>query len=124
MNYEKIQRMATKGINFFSDKDGVFDLIVSNGGDAEFINGKIVKKAEVRAKIKGAIRDVKDRDINGDTILAGDKRGFFSHEVPIEQGMTVIVDGEHYRVVNARPVKPTKTVVAYRPILRRVAVIG
>ena len=124
MNYAKIQRMATKGVNFFSDDDGVFDLIVSGGGDAEFIGGQIVEKPEVRAKIKGAIRDVKDRDINGDTILAGDKRGFFTHEVEILQGMTVIVDGEHYRVVNARPVKPTNTVVAYRPILRRVAVIG
>lgn len=124
MNYAKIQRMATKGINFFSDEDGVFDLIISCGGDAEFIDGKIVEKPEVRAKIKGAVRDVKDRDINGETILAGDKRGFFTHDVPIEQGMTVIIDGEHYRVVNARPVRPTKTVVAYRPILRRVAVIG
>lgn len=123
MNYAKIQRMATKGINFFSDDNGVFDLIVSGGG-AELVNGEIVQKPEVVKKIKGAVREIKDRDINGDTILAGDKRGFFTHEVEISQGMIVVVDGEHYRVVNARPVKPTSTVVAYRPILRRVAVIG
>lgn len=123
MNYAKIQRMATKGINFFSDEDGSFVLITSGGG-SEFIGGKIVTVPERRETIKGAIRDVKDRDINGDTIQAGDKRGFFTHEVAIEKGMIVIVDGEHYTVVNARPVKPTSTVVAYRPILRRIATIG
>ncbi|WP_279025573.1 hypothetical protein [Gibbsiella quercinecans] len=123
MNYASIQRMATKGIDFFSDGDGVFEIILSGGG-VVFEGGREVVKSEQRGQVKGAVREVKDRDINGDTILAGDKRGFFTHDVAIEKGMIIIVDGEHYTVVSARPIKPTGTVVAYRPILRRVAVYG
>ncbi|AUV57181.1 head closure Hc1 [Enterobacter phage Ec_L1] len=121
MNYKHIQKMATAGINRFSDDNGWFDIIISGGGK-KVIGGKEVVIPEERSVIKGAVRDVNDRDVNGDSIRAGDKRGFFTCDQEIKQGMRIIIDGEAYTVVNARPIKPTGTVVAYRPILRRVAV--
>lgn len=121
MNYKQIQKMATAGIKNFSDDNGWFDLIISGGGK-KVVGGKEVIIPEERGVIKGAIREVKDRDVNGDSIRAGDKRGFFTCDQEIKQGMRVIIDGEAYTVVNARAIKPTGTVIAYRPILRRVAV--
>lgn len=123
MKYGNIQARAMAGIQFFSDDQGEYELIVSGGG-VKIVNGKEVTTQEVRATIKGLVREIQDRDINGETILAGDKRGIFTHEVEIKKGMRIIVDGEHYTVVNARPVKPTGTVIAYRPVLRRIAVGG
>lgn len=120
MNYNNIRNMASRGIKFFSDKDGKFEIIISGGG-VKFENGEEVEVERETAIITGAIRDVNDRDINGESILVGDKRGFFTADVAIDKGMIIIVDDQHYTVVNARPIKPTKTVVAYRPILRRIA---
>lgn len=125
MNYKAIQARASAGIKFFSDADGVFNKYTKGaGGGIDPETGKDIIPGEVVMTIKGAIRNVNDSDINGETILAGDKRGFFTHDVPIMEGDEIEVDGERYRVVNARPVKPTGTVVAYRPVLRRVATYG
>lgn len=123
MNYDEIRAMASSGIDYFSDGDGEFVLIISAGG-IKIVNGKEVKTPEVRGVAKGLVRDVNDRDINGESILAGDKRGIFNADQPISKGMRIIVDDEHYVVVNARAIKPTGTVVAYRPIIRRIAVNG
>ncbi|QYU38166.1 hypothetical protein [Enterobacter phage Phc] len=121
MNYRQIQKMATAGIKNFSDDNGWFDIIISGGGK-KVVGGKEVITPEERGVVKGAIRDVNDRDVNGESILAGDKRGLFTCDQEIKQGMRIIIDGELYTVVNARAIKPTGTVIAYRPILRRVAV--
>lgn len=120
MDYDYIRQMTESGIEFFSDNDGNFTIITSGGG-VKIVNGKEVQVPEVRGTVRGLIREVKDRDINGETILAGDKRGIFNADVEIKKGMRIIVDDEHYNVVNARPVRPTGTTVAYRPILRRIA---
>lgn len=123
MNYSEIQAMASAGIDFFSDGDGEFVIIISGGG-VKIVNGKEVTVQEQRGMVKGLVRDVQDREINGESILVGDKRGIFNAAQEITKGMRIIVDDEYYTVTNARPIKPTGTVVAYRPILRRIAVSG
>ena len=95
MNYTNIAQMAKSGIAFFSDHNGVFKLITSGGG-VEIVGGVEVEKPEQSTTIKGLIRAPKIRE----------------------------VDGERYVVVEARPIRPTGITVAYRPILRRVAVHG
>lgn len=120
MNYNEILYHATAGINFFSDDSGEFTLFIPGG--IRIVNGTEVRHPDVTATLKGVVRDFSARDIDGEMIVAGDKRGIFTADVPIEKGNRVIVDGEHYTVTDPRAIKPTGTVIAYRPVLRRVAV--
>lgn len=123
MDYEQIRAMAAQGISFFSDADGenAYKIITSGGGVVIGDDGLEVTLPEQTAYLSGLVRDINIRDINGDSIKAGDKRGIFNADIPIDFGMVIYVDGEAYTVVNPRPIKPTGTVVAYRPILRRIA---
>ena len=127
MDYAQIQGMATSGINFFISDDGdsaSFKKYSKTQGGVDPETGDDIIPSEVSEDIFGVIRDISARDINGETILAGDKRGIFTHDIAINQGDEIDVYGERYRVVDPRPVRPSGLVVAYRPILRRVATYG
>ena len=123
MNYSQVESLMRTGINIFSDGDGIFTMETGKGG-VEIVDGVEAPATGGTALIKGLVREIKTRDIDGEYIQFGDKRGIFTSEVPIIQGYRIIVDDETYTVVDPRPVKPTGTVVAYRPILRRVATYG
>lgn len=123
MNYNEIRRLASDGIAFFSDGDGTFKMIVSGGG-VEIIGGVEVEKPEVSKTIKGLVRSPRVREVDGETIRVTDKLGVFNADVEIKNGYMVEIDGERYVVTEARPIRQTSTTVAYRPILRRVAVHG
>lgn len=123
MNYSQVESLMRTGINIFSDSDGTFTMETGKGG-VEIVDGVEFPVSGSTALINGLVREIKTRDIDGDYIQFGDKRGIFTSEVPILQGYRIIVDDETYTVVDPRPVKPTGTVVAYRPILRRVATYG
>ncbi|QIN98161.1 ribonucleoside-triphosphate reductase [Salmonella phage slyngel] len=123
MNYNEIARMATEGINFFSDGNGEFKCITQRGS-VEIIGGEEVEKPEISVMIKGLIRSPKLREVDGDTIRVTDKLGIFSNKVEIKNGYHIDVDGELYVVVEARPIRQTNVTVAYRPILRRISVHG
>lgn len=124
LNYDEIEALTNHGINEFSG-GAKFEMITSGGG-VEIVNGEEITKPEIKAFITGAVRAVSYLYIDGSSVLAGDKRGFFTNDVPIENGMIVILKGEHWRVVDNRPVEPKQDghVIAYRPILRRVAAYG
>lgn len=123
MDYASIRAMASQGVAFFSDGDGEndFKIIINGGGVTIGPDGSEIHNPPQEAYLSGLVRDVNIRDVNGDSIKAGDKRGIFNADVPIDFGMVIYVDDEAYTVVNPRPIKPTGTVVAYRPILRRIA---
>lgn len=123
MNYANIARMATAGINFFSDDKGEF-VCITQQGSVEIINGVEVEKPEIMENIKGFVRSPKVREVDGENIRVTDKLGVFNNEVEIKNGYQVIIDGERYTVTEARPIRQTKTTVAYRPILRRISVHG
>lgn len=123
MNYNEIARMATEGINFFSDGNGEFKCITQRGS-VEIIGGEEVEKPEISVMIKGLIRSPKVREIDGETIRVTDKLGVFNNKVEIKNGYHIDVDGELYVVVEARPIRQTNITVAYRPILRRISVHG
>ncbi len=123
MNYNEIARMATEGINFFSDSNGEFKCITQRGS-VEIIGGEEVEKPEISVMIKGLIRSPKVREIDGETIRVTDKLGVFNNKVEIKNGYHIDVDGELYVVVEARPIRQTNVTVAYRPILRRISVHG
>lgn len=123
MNYNEIARMATEGINFFSDGNGEFKCITQRGS-VEIIVGEEVEKPEISVMIKGLIRSPKVREVDGETIRATDKLGVFNNKVEIKNGYHIAVDGELYVVVEARPIRQTNVTVAYRPILRRISVHG
>ncbi|AGI61454.1 ribonucleoside-triphosphate reductase [Escherichia phage aaroes] len=123
MNYNEIARMATEGINFFSDGNGEFKCITQRGS-VEIIGGEEVEKPEISVMIKGLIRSPKVREVDGETIRVTDKLGVFNNKVEIKNGYHIDVDGELYVVVEARPIRQTNVTVAYRPILRRISVHG
>ncbi|QHR69622.1 ribonucleoside-triphosphate reductase [Escherichia phage haarsle] len=123
MNYNEIARMATEGINFFSDGNGEFKCITQRGS-VEIIGGEEVEKPEISVMIKGLIRSPKLREVDGETIRVTDKLGVFNNKVEIKNGYHIDVDGELYVVVEARPIRQTNVTVAYRPILRRISVHG
>lgn len=123
MNYNEIARMATEGINFFSDGNGEFKCITQRGS-VEIIGGEEVEKPEISVMIKGLIRSPKVREIDGETIRVTDKLGVFNNKVEIKNGYHIDVYGELYVVVEARPIRQTNVTVAYRPILRRISVHG
>lgn len=123
MNYNEIARMATEGINFFSDGNGEFKCITQRGS-VEIIGGEEVEKPEISVMIKGLIRHPKVREVDGETIRVTDKLGVFNNKVEIKSGYHIDVDGELYVVVEARPIRQTNVTVAYRPILRRISVHG
>jgi hypothetical protein len=123
MNYNEIARMATEGINFFSDGNGEFKCITQRGS-VEIIGGEEVEKPEISVMIKGLIRSPRVREVDGETIRVTDKLGVFNNKVEIKNGYHIDVDGELYVVVEARPIRQTNVTVAYRPILRRISVHG
>lgn len=123
MNYNEIARMATEGINFFSDSNGEFKCITQRGS-VEIIGGEEVQKPEISVMIKGLIRSPKVREVDGETIRVTDKLGVFNNKVEIKNGYHIDVDGELYVVVEARPIRQTNVTVAYRPILRRISIHG
>ncbi|QDH94241.1 hypothetical protein [Escherichia phage vB_EcoS_PHB17] len=123
MNYANIARMATNGIAFFSDKDGEFKLITQRGG-VDIVGGVEVEKPEISTTIKGLVRSPRTREVDGETIRVTDKLGVFNNEVEILNGQHIEIDGERYVIVEARPIRQTSTTVAYRPIMRRIAVHG
>ena len=125
IDYNEIQRLTNQGINAFSGNDEVgFDIIITGGG-VQMVDGEEVEVPEVRGKVFGAVRAISYHMIDGESIRLGDKRAFFSNVTPIENGMIIILEGQHWRVVDNRPVNPTQShVIAYRPILRKVAAHG
>lgn len=123
MNYAAIANRVKAGIAFFSDSNGTFRLITGGGG-VEIVGGIEVEKPEQSTTIKGLIRAPKVREVDGETIRVTDKLGVFDADIEIKNGNQIEVDGERYVVVEARPIRPTGLTVAYRPILRRVAVHG
>lgn len=123
MNYQKIAKLATAGISFFSDSSGYFNCI-TQAGSVQIVNGVEVEVPEVTAKIYGYVRNPRDIEVNGETIRATDKLGCFTNAVDLMAGFKVDIDGERYEIINPRPVRQTATTVAYRPVMRRIAVHG
>lgn len=124
MQYSEIQKLASEGILSFTEIPLGGDCILITGGGVIMAGGQEVELDEVQTPIRGVIRDINARDVNGDTIRAGDRRGIFTHDVPMDKGNWILSEGVRYEVADARPIKPAGTVVAYRPILRRVAIHG
>ncbi|QXG07671.1 putative head-related protein [Erwinia phage Snitter] len=125
MDYNEIRAMASEGISFFAEgEQSTYQVIISGGGVAiDPATGSEIDTPAVMGEVFGVIRDIQMRYVDGESILATDKRGIFqAGGVDIKKGMVIIVDGQHLRVVNDRKIKPGETVVAYRPILRQVAI--
>lgn len=123
MNYNEIARMATAGINFFSDGSGYFDCITQQGG---VVMERGIEKdvPEVVEKIYGLVRSPRLREVDGEIIRATDKLAVFNNKVELKNGYQVVVDGERYTIIETRPVRQTNITAAYRPILRRVSIHG
>ena len=123
MDYSQIEGMARGGIAFFADSSREMKLIKigESGFDS---NGYEIPAKETAYAILGATRRPKAKEVDGDTIRASDILGIFNNDYEIAQGDFVEIDGVRYVVTDARPVQSSLVPVAYRPVLRRVAVNG
>ncbi|WWD11003.1 head closure Hc1 [Escherichia phage Phagiculus] len=122
MDHRLLQQQIKTGINLLSDGDGVFE--ATTAPSVQIVAGREVLSPGRSYTVKGVIREFKARDIDGDIIIFGDRRGIFTADSVISEGDRIYVDQEAYTVVDPRPVKPTGTVIAYRPVLRRAATYG
>lgn len=122
MNYGEIYNHVATGIQFFGN--GQKHKFYTNQGTVEIVSGVEVEIARQSVEIEGVLRQAKKRDIDGEAIIAGDWLGFFGADTPIKKGYEVCLHGEHYVVVDERPVMPGGEILAYRPIMRRVTVHG
>ncbi|MCF0178632.1 MAG: hypothetical protein HUJ97_00100 [Bacteroidales bacterium] len=122
MDHRLLQQQIKTGINLLSDGDGVFD--ATTQPTFAIVNGYEQSTPGRSYTVKGVIREFKARDIDGDIIKFGDRRGIFTADSVISEGDRVYIDNEAYTVIDPRPVKPTGTVIAYRPVLRRAATYG
>ena len=123
ISYNEIAKMATSGIRFFRGGQGEYDCITNKGG-TKMVGGVEFHEQEETVKAKGFVRSPKVREVDGEMILATDKLGVFDNSVELMNGYHIIIDGQKYRVVEARPIRQTNITVCYRPILRRVAIHG
>lgn len=123
MDYSQIESMARGGIAFFADPNRPMSLIKQ--GEYGFDeNGFEIQPMEQIIPISGATRRPKAKEVDGDTIRASDILGIFNNDHEIDQGDFIEIDGVRFVVVDARPVQSSLVPVAYRPVLRRVAVNG
>ncbi|QJT70538.1 UNVERIFIED_ASMBLY: ribonucleoside-triphosphate reductase [Shigella phage 2019SD1] len=90
MNYNEIARMATEGINFFSDGNGEFKCITQRGS-VEIIGGEEVEKPEISVMIKGLIRSPKFREVDGETIRVTDKLGVLTTSLKLRTGIILML---------------------------------
>ena len=95
MNYREIESITREGINFFSDANGVYEMS-TGAGYVEIVNGVEVEVPAQTSQLKGLVREIKTRDIDGEFIQFGDKRGIFTARVDIKQGYQIKVDGETF----------------------------
>lgn len=122
MDHRLLQQQIKVGINLLSDGGGVFE--ATTQPTFAIVNGLEVSTPGSSYSVKGVIREFKARDIDGDIIKFGDRRGIFTADSVVSEGDRIYLDNEAYTVIDPRPVKPTGTVIAYRPVLRRAATYG
>lgn len=125
MNYKAIAKKAASGIKFFSDP-------AAGGGnrkmfipaEIEYIDGYEVLKPEREFDVVGVVRQAKVKDIDGESIMKGDYLGVFNADTEIKSGYFIVIDGQRFAVADPRPIRPSGVTVAYRPVLRMVAING
>lgn len=122
MDFEQVKAMARSGLEFFSDPSNEYFLVIPGG--ITFQDGREIISPEERVQIFGTTRKPTFREVDGANILANDILGIFQNDTAISNGDFVEINGERFIVAGNRGVQPTKTPIAYRPILRRVAING
>ena len=123
INYNEIARMAEAGIRFFRGGSGEYQCTTNFSG-AQIVNGEEIYEPKQVVTVKGFVRNPTFREIDGESIIAGDKLGCFDNSQKIEKGYQILIDGETYMVSDPRPIRQTNVTVCYRPILRRIATYG
>lgn len=123
MNYGEISNMIKSGVAFFGN--GKEYNFFTDQGTKRIVGGVEVEIEREKIPIRGVIRAAKMRDIDGEGVMAGDWLGFFEADTEIKKGYAICINGERYIVTDPRPVMPDgENVVAYRPVMRRIAVHG
>lgn len=125
MNYAAMAKRAARGIKFFSDSAGNWGVhTLVRGGWVTMVDGYEVMTPEESFFVNGVVRRATARDVDGEAIRAEDILGIFDNKEVIQKGNWMIVEGVRYEVADARPIRPSGLVVAYRPVFKRVAMYG
>lgn len=74
-------------------------LVKSTGGTFDPIVGETVGQVKTTYTPPAAVLSPDDRQIDGTTILATDKRVIFDNSVTVEQSDLIIIGGLEYRII-------------------------
>lgn len=89
-------------------------------GTVTRVNGEEVSVPDTALKITGVDTEYKPHEIDGKTILTGDKQIVATADVPVMVGDVFDIDGQRWRVENPWPVKPATLLLCYKLQLRGV----
>lgn len=84
------------------------------------IDGEEVEVPDMVLSVTGVQTEYKPFEIDGKTILTGDRQIVCTADTEIKTGDLFTVDGQRWRVENPWPVKPAMLVLCYRVQLRGV----
>ena len=89
-------------------------------GGVERVDGEEVITPDVALRIVGVQTAYKPSEIDGKTILTGDKQIVATADNEVRVGDLFDIDGQRWRVENPWPVKPAMLVICYKVQLRGV----
>ncbi len=84
------------------------------------VDGEEVETPDTPIAVTGVQTAYKPFEIDGKTILTGDRQIVCTADVEIHTGDVFTIDGQRWRVENPWPVKPAMLVLCYRVQLRGV----
>lgn len=89
-------------------------------GRVQRIDGEEVETSDTAINIVGVQTAYKPHEIDGKTILTGDKQIVATADIEVRTGDIFTMDGQRWRVENPWPVKPGMLVLCYKIQLRGV----
>lgn len=116
-------------IDYARMKQTATRLLTENGIKRDFIRpGGVVRVNGVETKVPdttyqvagGVITSWNPREIDGKTILSGDRKLVCTSDIDIKVGDRLVDGSEVWRVENPNPVKPAAIVLCYKLQLRKV----
>lgn len=115
INYQRMRatakRMLTQNGTTFSGH---------RPGKIERVDGEEIETPDTLISVVGVQTSYKPHEIDGKTILTGDKQIVATADTEVRVGDILMLDGQRWRVENPWPVKPATLLICYRIQLRGV----
>lgn len=115
INYQRIRASAKRMLTQNGTKFSGY-----RPGKIERVDGEEVETPDTVMSIIGVQTSYKPHEIDGKTILTGDRQIVSTADTEVKTGDFFVIDGQRWRVENPWPVKPAALLICYRIQLRGV----